>query len=174
MGEHDHMSIAQLRAKVSQRLAEGKPVGRLINSLQNLNQSTSQYQSQRTTSDIAAHVRWKSYQGKAATEETKELTRRSLSNSETKNLSTIGEHDHMSCTQLHAEVQKRLSEGKPVGRLIDSLQKLGEDTTQYQSQRTKDDIAAQIRMKSHMGKATPEETIELKRRDDQKHWWKFW
>lgn len=174
MSEHDYMSNDQLHAKVQKRLAEGKPVGRLINSLQGRSQSTSQYQSSRTASDVSAHVRWKSYQGKAADEETKELKRRSQATGQSRNLSTTGEHDHMSNTELHAEVQQRLSEGKPVGRLINSLRNRGESTTKYQSQRTKNDIAAHVRWKSYNGKSALEESRELERREYQKPWWKFW
>ncbi|WP_321471445.1 hypothetical protein [uncultured Paludibaculum sp.] len=185
MGEHDHLSSEDLNAEVQRRLAEGKPVGRLIDSLHSRGESTSEYQSRRTSSDVAAHVRWKSYQGKAAPEETEELGRRAQADS--RRTPASGEHDHLSSEQLHAEVQRRLAEGKPVGRLIDTLHGRGESTAEYQAQRTSDDIEAHIRWKSNQGQAAREETEELEGRKYRESvprgqkparaarpWWKFW
>jgi ribosomal protein S6 len=76
MSEHDHLSTAQVRALIEQRIKKAKPVGRLIHTLRTRGERTTEYQAQRTTSDIAAHIRWYSYQGQAAPEETSELERR--------------------------------------------------------------------------------------------------
>ena len=177
MGEHDDMTNEQVHALVQQRLAQGKPVGRLINTLQSRGQSTSGYQSRRTTRDIAAHVRWKSYQGQSAPEETQELNRRTRGTAGT-TTSASDEHSHLSNAQIHALIQQRLAEGKRVGRLINTLRSRGEGTSQYQSQRTTSDIEAHVRWTSAYGIAAPEETQELQRRSRtkarKKPWWKFW
>jgi hypothetical protein len=178
MGEHDHLNDEQLHGEVQRRLAEGKPVGRLINSLQNRSESATGYQSQRTSSDVAAHVRWNSYRGKAAPEETEELRRRDQADRGRTDIPASGEHDHMSDDQLHGEVRRRLADGKPVGRLINSLQNRGESTAEYQSRRTADDIEAHVRWKGYQGKAAAEESEELERRTHRgnvtRPWWKFW
>lgn len=165
MGEHDHLSNSQLRAKIQSRLAQGKPVGRLINSAQSRGQSTSGYQSQRTTTDVAAHVRWKSYQGQAALEESAELAGRAKGPGQTGADAGAGEHSHLTTEQVHALVRGRLAEGKRVGRLIKTLHKRGENTSQYQSKRTTPDIEAQIRWQR--GQGTAEEERELARRSSR-------
>jgi hypothetical protein len=76
MGEHDHLNTAQVCALIEQRIRKGKPVGRLIHTLRTRGERTTEYQPQRATSDIAAHIRWYSYQGQVAPEETRELERR--------------------------------------------------------------------------------------------------
>jgi len=86
----------------------------------------------------------------------------------------MGEHNHMTNEEVHAEIQHRLGIDKPVGRLINTLQSRGQSTTGYQSQRTKSDVAAHVRWKSYQGKAAPEESRELERRTKAKPWWKFY
>lgn len=180
MDAHNHLTDEQIHAEVQRRLAEGRPVGQLLNSLQNRGESTVQYQSQRTTSDIAAHVRWKSYQGSTAPEEARELERRQVGSPYIGTF-TSREHDHLTNEQIHAEIRQRLAQGKPVGRLINTLQSRDESTVQYQSQRITSDLEDHVRWKSSQGETALEESQELERRaqrnlDDTKAkpWWKLW
>ena len=172
MGKHDHMSSRQIRATIEQRLSRGENVGQLINTLQSRGEGTSGYGSRRSTQDLAAHVRWNSYQAKASPEETRELQRRTALNTK-----SSGEHDGMTTDQLHATVKGRLARGEAVGRLVEELRRRGEKTAQYQEQRTNGDLASHLKWGS-----SGEEIVETERRreiaDEKAHgltpWWKFW
>lgn len=76
----------------------------------------------------------------------------------------MGEHDHMSSRQVRATIEQRLSGGKSVGRLINTLQSRGESTSGYGGRRSTQDLAAQKRWNGYQSKASPEETRELQRR----------
>jgi hypothetical protein len=180
MYEHNHLTDEQIHAEVQQRLAEGKPVGRLLDTLQNRGEPTVQYQSQRTTSDIAAHARWKSYVGEQTPEENQELENRQVK-SPYRETVTSREHDYLTNEQIHVEIRRRLAQGESVGRLINTLQSRGESTVQYQSQRKTSDLADYVHWKNSQGETAFEESQELERRAQRnigntkaKPWWKLW
>ena len=73
------MSSKQTRAQIERRLNDPggpKRVGRLIETLRESGESTAEYQPRRSTEDLAAGIRWHSYHGLSAPEESQELDRR--------------------------------------------------------------------------------------------------
>ena len=169
MSEHGHMSSNQVHGLVQQRLAQGKPVGRLINNLQSRGHSTSSYQTRRTTSDVAAHVRWKASQGQSAPQETRELSRRGARAAVP--ASSASPHSSLSNTQIRRLIARRLAQGKRVGRLLNTLRSRGVGVSEYQSRRTTKDLKAHVRWCDAHGVQAAEEKAELSSR---KPWWKIW
>jgi hypothetical protein len=66
-------------ARIQSRIAEGKPVGRLIDQAQAEGEDVSGYYPQRTTEDVAAEARWYAYNGQTAVDAINELERRASS-----------------------------------------------------------------------------------------------
>ncbi len=70
------MSRDHTRDRIEKRLAQGKPVGRLIDDMRHQGGSTAEYQPRRTTGDLRAHCSWASNTGRDCSEEAEEYLRR--------------------------------------------------------------------------------------------------